>query len=60
MNVAVVKLKARRVNSEHGRRDGAPSAAWGQIVSKSGSRDPSVRLGRRVDAQPDLRSWTSP
>jgi len=31
-----------------------------KIVSKSSSRDTRVGMGRRLHAQPDLRSWTSP
>ena len=30
------------------------------IVSKSSSRDTRIGMGRRLHAQPDLRSWTSP
>ena len=30
------------------------------IVSKSSSRDTRADMGRRLHAQPDLRSWTSP
>jgi len=39
---------------------GGSTTTVAEIVSKSSSRDTRVGMGRRLHAQPDLRSWTSP